>query len=115
MWYIHRMDYLSALNRNEKHFLIFIGIKSLYNAMLVSNVEHSESVIHIHEPSLFGISFPFRSPQKIETSSLCHTIDSHSLSILYIASAVCRCQSQSPSSSHPAFPLGIHTFVLSVE
>ena len=50
---------------------------------------------------LFQISFPFRSPQSIEQSSLCYTVGSHQLSTLYIVSIVYICQSPSPSSSHP--------------
>ena len=46
----------------------------------------------------FWISFPFRSPQSTEQSSLCYTAGSHQLSILYIV--VCICQSTSPTSSH---------------
>ena len=101
--------------RSEKLFKIFIGIKLLYKAMLVSNVEQSESVTHICSSPLLGLSFPFRWPQSIEKSSLCSAVDSHSSSVLQIASAVCTRQPPSPSSSQPAFPLGIHTFVLSVE
>ena len=65
-------------------------------------VQQSESVIHMHISTLFQISFPFRSPQSTEQSSLCCTVGSHQLSILYVV--VCICQSQSPSSSHPSPP-----------
>ena len=51
---------------------------------------------------LFQTSFPFRSPQSTEQSSLCYTIGSHQLSILYIVVYIC--QSQSPNSSYPPFP-----------
>ena len=53
---------------------------------------------------LFWISFPFRSPQCIKQSSLCYTVCSHQLSILYIVSIVYICQSQSPNSSQPYLP-----------
>ena len=59
------------------------------------------SAIRTHISPLFWISFPFRSPQSIEQSSLCYTVGSHWLSILYIVLIVYMCQSQSPSSSHP--------------
>ena len=64
--------------------LIFIGVQLLYNVVLVSAVQPSESVIHIHISPLFWISFPFRSPQSTEQSSLCYAVGSHQLSILYI-------------------------------
>ena len=47
----------------------------------VSTVQQSESAICIHICPLFWISFPFRSPQKIEQSSLCCTVGSPQLSI----------------------------------
>ena len=60
-----------------------IRVQLLYN-VLVSAVYQSESVTCIHISVLFGISFPFRSAQNIEQSSLCYTVGSHQLSILYI-------------------------------
>ena len=41
----------------------------LYNAVLVSIVQQSESATHIHISPLFWISFPFTSPQSIEKNS----------------------------------------------
>ena len=38
----------------------------LYNVVLVSAVQQSESAIYTHISPLFWISFPFRSPQIIE-------------------------------------------------
>ena len=38
----------------------------LYNVVLVSAVQQSESAMCIHTSPLFGISFPFRSPQSTE-------------------------------------------------
>ena len=32
---------------------IFIGVELIYNIVLVSGVQHCESVIHIHIPTLF--------------------------------------------------------------
>ena len=49
--------------------LIFIGVQLLYNVMLVSALQKTESDIHIHISPLFWISFPFRSPQNTEYSS----------------------------------------------
>ena len=99
------------------YFLIinfFIGVQFLYNAVSVSAVQQSESAICIHIYPLFWISFPFRSPQSTEQSSLCYTVGSHQLSVLYIVVYIC--QSQSPNSSHtsPFQTLGIHMFVLYV-
>ena len=45
----------------------------IYNVVLVSGVQQSESFIHIF--TLFWISFPFVSPQWIKQSSLCYTND----------------------------------------
>ena len=75
----------------------FIGVQFLYNDVLFSAVQQSESVIRIHISPFFQISFPFRSPQSIQSSSLCYTAGSHQLSILYIVVYIC--QSQSPNSS----------------
>ena len=61
--------------------------------MLVSGVEQSDSVIHMHVSVLFQILFPFRLLQNTEQSSLCYTVGPCLLSILNIA--VCTCQSQS--------------------
>ena len=38
----------------------------IYNVVLVSAVQQSESVIHIHIPTLFKILFPYRYPQLID-------------------------------------------------
>ena len=45
----------------------------LYNTVLISAVQQSESAIHIHISPLFWIPFPFRSPQSTEQSSLGYT------------------------------------------
>ena len=64
------------------------------NVVLVSGVQQSDSIIHIHVSILFQILFPFRLLHNIEWSSLCYTVGPCWLSILNIA--VCRCQSQTP-------------------
>ena len=46
----------------------------LYNVVSVSAVQQTGSVIYTHTPTLLSISFPFRSPQNIEWSSLCYTV-----------------------------------------
>ena len=60
------------------------------NVVLVSGVQQSDSVIHIHVSFLFQVLFPFRLLQNIEQSSLCYTVGPCWLSILNIA--VCTCQ-----------------------
>ena len=54
------------------------------NIVLISDVQQSDSVIHIHASVLFQILFPIRLLQNIEQSSLCYTIGPW-LSILNIA------------------------------
>ena len=56
---------------------IFIGVWFLYNVLLVSTVQQNESAIHTCVSAPFWISFPFRSPQSTEYSSLCYTAGSH--------------------------------------
>ena len=51
------------------------------------------SYMYTYTP-LFWISFPFRSPQGIEESSLCYTAGSHWLSVLYTVSIVYMYQSK---------------------
>ena len=86
--------------------LVFIGVQLPYSVVLVSTVQQSESAICIHVPPLFWISFPFRSPQSTEQSSLCYT-GSHQLAILY-QQRVC----VSPNLPIPLslLPLGIHIY-----
>ena len=92
---------------------IFIGIWLIYNVVLVTGVQKSESVIYIHISTLFQILFLHRPLQSIEQSSLCYTVGPHQLSILYIA--VCICQSQSLNLSlPPLFPIGNHKFVFCI-
>ena len=59
--------------------------------MLVSGVQQSDSVIHLHVSILFQILFPLRLLKDIEQSSLCYTVGPCWLSILNIA--VCMCLS----------------------
>ena len=44
------------------------------NVVLVSGIQHSDSVIHIHVSILFQILFPFSLLHNIEQSSLCSTV-----------------------------------------
>ena len=59
---------------------IFIGVQLLYNVVLVSSVQKSNSAKHKYISPLFWTSFPFRLlPQSIEQSSLCYTVGSQIL------------------------------------
>ena len=69
------------------------------NVVLVSGIQQSDSVIHIHVSILFRIISPFRLLQSIEQSSLCYTVGPCWLSILNITLRTC--QSQTPSLSFP--------------
>ena len=60
-------------------------------------VQHSKLAMHIQTSTLFKILFPQRSLQSTEQSSLCYTVGSYQLSILYIVLGIC--QSQSPNLS----------------
>ena len=46
--------------------LIFIAVELLYDVVLLSSVQQSESAVCIHISPCFWISFPFRPPQSIE-------------------------------------------------
>ena len=45
-----------------------------HNVVLVSGIQQSDLVIHIHVSILFQIFFPLRLLQNIEQSSLCYTV-----------------------------------------
>ena len=78
--------------------------------MLVSGVQQSDSVQHIHVSILFQILFPFRLLQNIEQSSLCYTVGPCWLSILNIT--VYTCQSQYFESCHTV--VCIHNSLLGI-
>ena len=85
------------------------------NVVLVSGVQQSDPVIHVPVSILFQILFPFRLLQSIEQSSLCYTVGPRWLPILY--TAMCTCQSQTPSlslSPHPSGLVTISSFCQSV-
>ena len=68
-------------------FYIFIGVKLLYNGVLLSALQQSESAIHIHiSPYLFPLAspslphslcHPSRWSQSTKLISLCHAAASH--------------------------------------
>ena len=47
-------------------FFFLIGVQLVYSVVLASALQQSESAIHIHLPTLFWISFPFKSLQSTE-------------------------------------------------
>ena len=89
-------------------FLNFYWSKFGYNVVLVSDVQQTESVTHIHISNNFQILFPYRSLQSIEQSSLCYTVGPYQLSTVYIV--VCICQSNLQFLSSP-LPPGNRKFV----
>ena len=80
-WGSKELDTTQQLNSNNKQLI--------YNVGLVSAVQQSESVIHIHISTLLQTLFPYRSLQCAEKSSLCYTVGPHQLSILYIVVCIC--------------------------
>ena len=85
----------------------------LYNGVLVSAVQQSESAIRIHISPLFWISFPFRSPQSTEFPVLY----SRSSLVIWFIHSIKSVHMSVPISQFippPPFPLGIHTCVLYV-
>ena len=69
-------------------FLVyFIEAWLIYSVVLISAVQHSDSVIHIC--ILFHILFHYGLSQDIEYSSLCHRVGPCCLSILYIIICIC--------------------------
>ena len=62
------------------------------NVVLVSVVQQSDSVIHIHVSTLFQILFPIWLLQNVEQSSLCYAVGPCWLPIINIAECTCRFQ-----------------------
>ena len=78
-----------------------IKVELLYNVVLVSAAQQSESAICTHMSTLFWISFPFRSPPNAEESSRCCPVCSYSSCILYTAMYICQSHSSISSSVVP--------------
>ena len=70
-------------------FFFLIDVELIYNVVLVSGVQQSESVIHICLYILFQILFHYRLLQDIDYSSLCYTVGPCCLPILYIVVCIC--------------------------
>ena len=65
------------------------------NVVIVSSIQQSNSVIHLHVSIFLQIVFPFKLSQNIEQRFLCYTVGPCWLSILDIA--VCTSQSSTPN------------------
>jgi len=104
-WNIEIKVHLQSLFRVNvsKYFLQYIALQccvGFYSTLKI--IRHTYTYIL----SLW-ISLALRTSQWIRETSLCYTEYSQQLSILYIVSLVCMCQSQYSNSSHPnPFPLG---------
>ena len=80
-----------GINSNFLKKLLFcIGVQLTNNAVLISGVQKSNSVVHIHVAVIFQILFPYRLLQSTEQSSLCYTVGSCWLSIVNIDVYTCQ-------------------------
>ena len=69
--FVHLIKSLSLFHFCRTAFLFLFLLKcSCFTMLLVSTVQQSESVIHIHTSHLFLISFPLRSPRALRTEFL---------------------------------------------
>ena len=59
----------------------------IYNAVFVSEIQHSDSVIHVS--IVFQVLFSFKLLQDIKQSSLCYEIGPYWLSIVYVVVCIC--------------------------
>ena len=69
----------ASCDENKLYKFFCIGVQLNNNAVLVSGVQQSSSVIHIHR--IQETLFPFRLTQNIEQSSLCYAVGPCCLSI----------------------------------
>ena len=65
---------LLSLDLYVFNFLFCIGVQLMNIVVCVSDVQQSDSVIHICVFILFQILFPFRLLHNIVQSSLCYTV-----------------------------------------
>ena len=77
-----RVPFLHTLS--SIYCLQTLEYSGVYNVVLVSGVEQSDSVIHVHISILFQILFSYRLLQSIGSSSLCCIIGPYCLSVLWI-------------------------------
>lgn len=77
-------------DRGLVRLFVFIEIRLIYIVVLVSGVQHSDSgYIYTHIYVIFQIVFLYRLIQNIEYSSLCNTVRSYRLSVLYTVVCIC--------------------------
>ena len=98
----------------KKYFKInFIGVQLIYNVVLVSAVQQSESVMHIHVFTLFQIIFPYKLLKNIEQRSLSY--NSRFLLLFYFVYSSVYVSIPVPSLSPTVSPLvTINLFYMSV-
>ena len=63
---LSRLSNLSTFILFFFKFLFYIGVWLIYNVVIGSGVQQSDSVIHIHISTVFQILFPYRLLQNIE-------------------------------------------------
>ena len=84
----------------------------MYNVVIISAIQQSDSITHIHNSILFQILFPCRPSQTIEFSVL--ESRSHWLIISYTMVYICQSQTLNPSIPLPPVHFGNHKFVFEV-
>ena len=75
--YVTICHYLSRIKSPEQYLkknLYYIEVQLISSVVLVSGVQQSDSIVHIHLSILFQILFPFILLKNIEHSSLCYTV-----------------------------------------
>ena len=92
--------------------IYFIEVELIYNVVLISSVQQSDSVIHIYVCICFYILLHYGLLQDIKYSSLCYTARPCCLSILYI---IISANPKLPIHPSPTqYPLGNHKSVFYV-
>ena len=70
-------------------FVCLIEVQLLYNAVLISSVQHSDSVIHTHTQIFFLRFFSVVAIKCIKCSSLCYTAGPGWLAVLCVVVCIC--------------------------
>ena len=86
----------------------------LYNVMLISTVQQSESAMCIHISPLFRISFPFRSPQSIVVFRVLYSRFSLVTYFIHRIDSVYVSPNLPAHPTLPPFSLGVHSFLLCI-
>ena len=85
--YIYILFHILSIMVYHFFFRNYIGVQFNFNVVLVSDVQQSESVIHIS--TCFQILFPYRPLKTSKQSSLWYIVGPCCLSILYIIACIC--------------------------